>query len=592
MIEDAVKELATLDTLKTRRKSLTDRMDKDYGYFRGDLFEMPKEEGVWEAVTSNRAQSDGWRIINSLGSSMRSIFNEAEKEGRADREKLNFNELLVNGMLFSAERLRAGKPNTPKLQSEAAFYRVVRGWGAYRLEVREDDDNPYLDLAIWDFRNVHYIEGHTGLLKVYNERSISEEQAKEEYEGWEGHAESKDEGMVKIVDVWGFKKGKKKVAQEAVIINKEYFKPPEDVQIGGKTIDYLPIRIKAGGAIPLIMDDNTDNIKKVGESYLVNNRDLLETESRAMTYHVSAAGEEAGEPLILEWDSTKGDMPVEWKAGLRNPRGKKMAFPMDVGKGQKVGELLPQAKGARVQLALGMIQEKLNTGGLNPIAFGQGSSDETAFGVDIRNRNTREAIAPFKDALEEDFVWMAQEITKQFKNGSFSSGKEFSGYNSKAQWFCKKIKEADIDDGKIFKCKLISDELRDKAANVALALQLTEGGLLPKREILDKFQLSDDPDSSIDALAQEQADFAFDTPLIKGFWAKIEDYAKSQGLKEKFELEHAFRKLAMLEMQNQQQMQQATGATQPPTEGGQNPASVSNRVTARRAQPNAPSPVR
>lgn len=587
MLGEASEELSILKTLQTRRQPLIDRMDKTFSYFRGDKFTMPEEEGKWDNVTSNRAQSEGWKMINILASARRSIFNEAKTEDKEDRNKLSYNELLVNGLLFGAEN-KQGLPDEPWLQAQMAFYRVVRGWGAYRLMVMEDDDgNPYLDLAVWDSRNVNYIPGKNGLLKAYYTSFPLKEQAEDEY--GKSFSEDKD-GCVTKVDVWACGKGEK--THEAVIIGNEYVKN-EGVKIGGVPIDYLPVRIQAGGAVPWVVKSDTvgsveseENIARVGEDYLVNNRELLEVESRLLTYNLSAAGQEAGEATILKWNSLKGDMPPAWKPGMRDPKGKKGVFLVDTGLEQDVGELIPQARGERVQIALAQVMDKLNQGGLNPIAYGGGGSGQTAYEVDTRNEKTKEHINPFKLAMEQDFVWMALEITKQFKHGSFKA-EEVKGYDSKFQWFSEKIDEKKIDPNKVFKCKLIIDELRDRTTHSGMALQEYKGGLLPLREILDFHQLSDDPDASIEALAQEQVDKMLDTPLVKGFLAKIKDYAKSKDdPMAKFELEHAFKKLLRMEMQNQQE-QAPGGADQ---KVGQTPqlAASSKRTTARTAQTSIP----
>ena len=589
-------ELKILSKLKTDREPLFQRMDRTFRFFRGDKFEIPKEEGVWENVTSNRAQSDGWKMINSLGAAQRQIFIEATKEDLKDREELNWNELMVNSLLFSAERLRDGLPENPLLQFEIAFYRVVRGWGAYRLLVMENDDGePYLDLAVWDPRNVNYISGRTGLLKAYYERSVMKAQVEDEYGGsFNGRVDNN--GLVQVVDVWDCTD---RMTKEAVIAGGEYIKDPETVKVGGQTIDYLPIRIKAGGGIPLINESQTTasttnegqvNIKKVGEDFLVNIRELIDAESRLMTYHADAAGREAAQPTVLEWDSTKGDFPKEWDENMKDPRGKKNVVTIDVGKGQKVADLVPQALGSRVQIALSIIQAQENTGSLNPIAFGEGSASETAFGVDIRNRNTREHMSPFRIGMEGDYVWMAGEIVKQRKHGSFKDNQLFEGYDAKQQWVSKKIKIENIEDGKIFKCKLIPDELRDRAAHSRMALE--EASMLPLRERLDIHQLSDDPDGSIEALWQEQADQMFNTPVINGFLAIIKDFSSKSDKFIRFKLENAFQKVLLSQIQNAQEIAQATGQGQQAGKqpGGQtNPADTTRKVqTSRRAQSNVP----
>ena len=348
---DAVEELAVLNKLKINRQLLVERMDLTFSKFRGDKFSIPATEGKWENITSNRAQSEGWKMMNLLGGSRRSIYNEITNEDSKDREKLNFNELLVNGLLFSAERMRDGLPMTPFLQSEVAFYRVCRGWGSYRLLVMEDEGGyPYLDLVVWDTRNVNYISGSNGLLKAYYERSVPKAQAQDEYPKFDFVAD--DKGMVRLVDVWDCivhrDKGQpltKKITKEAVIAGGEYVKEPVAVKIGDQTIDWLPIRIKAGGPIPLVSEidnegggDSEDNIAKVGEDYLVNNRDMLDEESRAMTYKKTRAGLDAKMPTVIEYE---GDLPPEFK---KDPYIKGGFIFLDVSKKQKVGDPLPMTQ--------------------------------------------------------------------------------------------------------------------------------------------------------------------------------------------------------------------------------------------------------
>ena len=587
---EAGKELAILSNLRNHREKLIERMDFDFSKFRGDMFSIPLSEGKWENVTSNRAKSEGRKMIHILAKAERSIFNEAKKEDAEDREKLNFNELLVASLLFSAERLRDGQPETPKLQAEMASYRIFRGWGAYRLLVMEDDDgNPYLDLAVWDPRNTYYIPGRNGLLKTYYERSVLKAQFVDEYKGFNGQAD--DKGMIKAVDIWDCSDSSR-ITKEAVRASGEYVKEPEKVLVGGQTIDYLPVRIKAGGAIPLISEidtattDPTDNLKEVGESYLANNRNLLDDESRAMSYKKTRAGLEAKMPTIIEYDGQGGELPPEFK---KDPYIKGGFIFLDVSKKQKVADQLPMARGELIAQYHADVANQLNTGGLNPIAFGEGGKGQTAFETDVRNRNTRESIDPFREDLEEDFVWIGTEIIKQYKAGSFKDNQIFEGYNSKSKWFSQKIKIEDIKEGKIFKCKLISDELRDKAANAGLAIDLVGAGLLPKREALDDFQISKDPDSTLDAIAQETAEQAFDTPLVKGYLAMREDYLKHPDEDKKKLFKHALIKLLLLEINEMQQIEQALNPSVP--DGAANPAKVSKKVTARKAQPSAPQEV-
>lgn len=590
-IEEASAELKILDDLRTKRKTLIERMDRTFGYFRGDKFKIPIDEGKWESVTSNRAQAEGWKIINVLASAKCKLSLAIDDAKEAERDKYAKTEMVANGMLYSADRRLDGSPEQPLIHSQMVFYRVTRGWGSYRLLVLDDEDGaPYLDLLIWDPRNVFYIPGRDRLLKSYAERQVTEAQAKEEYKGWNGKGDSTN-GLVEIVDVWGFKnedKDEGRHVQEAVIIGSEYVREPTDVKIGGKFIDYLPIRIKAGGPIPLINDTNSDNIAHVGEDYLVNNRELIEEESRAMSYDKTLAGMDVKMPQVVEWDSSKGDLPPEFK---KDPYVKGSYIFLDKFKGQAIATPLPLPRGEKAGRYSAEIAERLNTGGLGRIAFGEIDVAMTAFGTDILNKNTREHIWAFKLALEQDYIWMAQEIVRQYKLGGYKES-EFTGYNSKFKRFTKKIKPDEIVTDKEFQCSLIVDELSDRAAKVEMAIKAVNGGILSRRTALDIYQLSEDPDQEIQNIEQEQFDKMVDMPLVKGAVAQIEDYAdsKKKDAKKAFILEHIYKILKKIEEQYQPQTEQpmAEGLT------SKNPQvqEAKRRMTARTPQGNIPAQVR
>jgi len=196
-------------------------------------------------------------------------------------------------------------------------------------------------------------------------------------------------------------------------------------------------------------------------------------------------------------------------------------------------------------------------------------------------------MSPFKLGMEGDYVWIATEIVKQYKAGSFSDKQVFEGFDSKAQWFSEKIKSSSLEDGKVFRCRVIPEELRDRAAHTQMALD--EASMLPLRERLDIHQLSDDPDASIEALWQQQADQMFNTPAVNGYLAMVKDYAKNPSADKKMKLNHAFQMLLLAQVQTAQALASATGGGQeqaPRKEGGaNNPATTNRKVTTNTSGP-------
>ena len=516
-------ELKILEKLKERDNALIERMDRTWKYFRGDKFTMPAESGKWDCATTNRAQAEGWKIINILASAKLKLAEVMISTDKAkEREHLSYNELLVNGLLYTADRRYDADPELNSLQSQVANYRTLRGWGAYRLLVCEDDDgNPYLDVAVWDRRNVSYIAGSDRLLKAYNVRYANEQQVKDEYgDDWNGKADD-NTGLVKIVDVWDCS-DKNKAAEEAVIIDKEYVKH-EDVLIGGQKIHYLPIRIKAGGAIPHISDGNTDNIAHVGEDYLVNNRNIIDELSTAMTFKKTRGGMETKMPFFVYYDSSKGDLPQEITDKDMQVKG--AIISLDKYKGQDIPAQPLLSPGNLINQYHADMMREANIGGLSGIAFGETEYAMTAFGMNVINQNTKQHIWPFKLAMEQDYIWMAHEIVKQYKNGSYKKI-EFEGYDSKFNHFFEKIDPKDVKEGRAFECSLIVDELADKAANIDIATKEVMAGLNSRRGAINDHNLAQDADARLKEISQEKARDLFNIGPIEALGALIEDYMK------------------------------------------------------------------
>lgn len=581
-------ELDKIDPIKTRKEELRKRFDADWQKFRGDQFQMPETEGKWDNMTSNRPQSEGWKIINILACADRKLFIPPIGDDSIQREKVAKTERLVNGLLTKLERFNDGLIDQPDLQSIMAFYRVLRGWGAYRCMVIENDDGyPYLDLEVWDFRNL-YATGGQRLKWVCYEMKVSEQTASEKYEGKIPGKFIDNNKMVTLYKVMDCSEAGKP-AQEGVIIGNEWAKGPENIEIGGQELDYLPVRIKAGGAIPLILDENSDNYKKVGESYLVNTRDLHEPENRMLTYKMTRAGIEAKMPFVIIFNSDKGELPPQ--VFQQDPYVKGREIILDEAKGQKIGDPIPQATGNALELMDVRIERMKNQGGLGPIAFGEYSNVAmTAFGTDVLNHNTREHIWPFRKAMEQDFVWLAGEIARQYKNGSFQA-EELEGWESEFKRFREKIKPKDITADREFVCQIVARELTDRSAHSAMALQEISAGLLSKREALDIHQLSQDPDRTLELISQELAENAFDTPYFKGVLQIIEDYRKNPSAIKKMELQHALQKLTMMAFQQKQEMAQLRTGMPAQLEAGR-VNNVRSGLSSRQAMPNVPEPVR
>lgn len=581
--QEEIKKLGQINNLTN---SWRERMDKDWEKGgRGEEFKMPEEEGEWEEVTSNRLKSEGWKIVNTIARADRQLFiltTEEEDEKTKERQTISYTEMAVNGLLYDVDRIFDATPDMPMLQSQMGFYRTFRGTGTYRLVICEDDDEvPYLDLAVWDARNVYWINGYRRLPWVCYIRYASKQSLEMQY-GWNGKGEDKN-GMLTVYNIFDCSERGKKAEEGVVIGNDKEWVKREQIKVGGVGLDYLPIRIRAGGPYPMIKDGHDDNIKFLGESYIANNRLLADLESRILTYKMTRAGMEAKMPQIVEFDSSKGTkLPPQFD---KDPYVKNRFIPLDKGKGQKMGDPIQMAQGNSIELMRADLHRMENRGGLSEVAYGEYSDVAvTATGTDILSQATREHIWPFISGCEDDFVWIAEEIARQLKMGSF---KEIParGFDYRGNWYNKPISPDKITDEKHFACKLRIDSVRDEATKSAMLMQEVGSGVRSLREGLEHYQLSKDPDRSIKMIEEEMASKMFDKPLFSEFHNALEAFEEDQGNEEKrMYLDHCRQKLALLVLQTEQQLQ---AMSQPLT--GQPAGLMANQTrTARTAQPQMP----
>jgi hypothetical protein len=209
------------------------------------------------------------------------------------------------------------------------------------------------------------------------------------------------------------------------------------------------------------------------------------------------------------------------------------------------------------------------------------------------NQNTSRQIWPFKLALEQDYIWAASEICKQYKMGSYKKAK-FEGYDSKFQRFSTEIKPGDIVEGRAFECSLIIEDLADRSTRIAAAAQEVMAGLNSRRGAIDVNKLSQDPDATLKSIAEEKARELFNIGPIESLIALIEDWIKKPDAGKALILEEAFKSLAQLKAPPPQpetpMPSQATPGMEAPTPGRIMPA---NRpMNSRMPQGNIPAPVR
>lgn len=543
----AADEIKKVTACNTRTKELRDRWDKDFALFILDEeeYKIPKKEGEWEYAPVNSASTDGNRMIDLLSYAQERLKIAVTDEKHKDRKDLAGTEHAAIGLLHLADKINDDDPETSAIRGQSAAFAVLRGWTVSRVFLTEDEDGEgaFPDLKEWDPRNVYWIYGHNRLLWVCNIRYSNPQEILDEYPDWEGYSSTKDvitsgkEELVEAHDIWDCSK-KGKPAQEGVAINSEWVKKPEDVKVGGKPLFYIPVRIKAGRSLPLIKGGTTsqaDNIKHVGESFLVNTRDILPLESRLLSYKLTRAGQLAKSPRVVEFDGnqSEGKPPEGFE---KDPYTKGRTLYLDTSKGQRLADNMIPPNGTEIDSTLGQVMGMRSQGsGLGPVAYGMPPYPDTAQGTDIINHNILDSIKPFKLLVESDRRWQAEELIRQYKMGGFKGqeleGQEFEGYDYRGKCFKARVKPKDIDDNWHFECELVLDLVRDENLHVGMAATEVKSGLLSKQTSRDKHNLCADPDNEQDIIDRERASEVGELALLKTakeLWEEGDDFSKLQ----------------------------------------------------------------
>jgi len=610
---NAAEEVSKQEKIGRYTSDLRERMDLDYGLFtlEDSLYFIPVSEGKWDNVKTNRASSEGHKMIDYLSYARRMLWIPHTDETETGRKRLEATERLGVGCLYLADQLNQDLPFYIDIQSLLAFYRILRGMSAGRYILREDEDKLIPDIAIWDARNTYWMEGKKRLTWACYVRYASEDEVKDEYKGWNGKAAETNDtsnmaGYVKIHDLWGFpEEGKlKDICHEGVIINSDWVKEPESTGL-----DYLPVRINAGRSTPLIMDGTLSNTtKNVAESYLVNNRDMLPIESRLLTYKVHRAGQEAKAPRPVMYDGAKSNNePPAWDDKVYS---KGSFIPVDTSKGEEIGEpLIPKSEG-HIDSSLAVWMGLENTGGLPPIAHGAGPTPDTAQGTDIVFKAAMDALMPFKLGMEKDIIWYAEESVRQFKNGDFDQH-EIEGYDKGNNRFKVKVRPEEIDESWHFKCVLIPDELREKAIKMGIADQAVKGGFMSVESASDQFQIVENPTLEQEKIDRERAKQIMpELAMFEMSEAKLEDLGIVKSDDKKRQKAKAIIENMIIRMKISQMLQQTMGQGMGEgmgQGGGQNVEGIPRPMppsaetagmasaagnTARMPQPVVPGPVR
>jgi hypothetical protein len=270
----------------------------------------------------------------------------------------------------------------------------------------------------------------------------------------------------------------------------------------------VPINVRTVGDAPSKQSENhTDVLKYSWMNVYFNNPEIYDLQSRLLSIGSSIAKESGKVKVFGQWDSsvTGSNITEELeKAGYSASNKRTQVLLFDKAKGEDFKGFIPPPTMDAIERFFAKVTSMDIIGSIDPIAFGQMSHiGSGALAAELRSA-ALEFINPFRNCVQDDFVWAAEECARQFKQGNFGKA-SISGRDARNNRFNLEIDPKDIDDKQFFECKLVPERLRDEIQELGAAVQEQQFGLLSKEESRLKHNLSPDPDRTQDKMDGELA---------------------------------------------------------------------------------------
>lgn len=486
------KEKAKVDTIYTHSTEWRDRMEDDYELWRMDWQGMSSDEGKWDEFTDNYARVLADYVINALFDAKRRLWIPMDAEKKKERTSLSNTERFATGALHLADRILTSSPETNNSQSSLTWDGTIRGAGAGRYFMWQDDDGEVVsDLEIWDPLHLYWISGtdRKGFRWTCYRSFLTKEDAVELYGGFNGAVDPQT-GLVTKYNVFDRE-------QEGTFIDNEWVREPED-----HNLDHIPVWIRPVGAMRQVRSTrHKDTYKDWAESVFAADRKILPKLHRLLTYYMTEAGRAAKPGAHMEYDGSGGSIPPEVKIYPGTPG---VTSKWDSSKGQKWLGFTEPPNFQQVVQMFQIVEAKASMGGIAPIALGTQNQSMTASGTSMLIHAAMGRLKPVRHLLEDFYEWVAREAVSQFANNDFGDMK-LEGVDKSGQEFSVELSKKDLDPNWRFRCKIKPDLPQDEQLDIAMATQLIEAGLSPQTA-WDKFDIVEDPDLEMEKAARFRAE--------------------------------------------------------------------------------------
>lgn len=497
-------------------KALRAQQERDFGLWGPYEFSMPKKEGKWEEVTTNSPKILANKILGLLSASWMQLFIDVGEEQKRERKRLSNTEMLANGAIWLADRALTRVPSGKKIQSALSTFATLKGGTAKSVYWYLEDDKPVCDIKVYDPTYCQWIEGEKDILWFCHRGYVTPDFIKQAYKKQveEGFNYGKGDRIL-IYTFWDD-------TQWKVSINGEYIDEHEH------NLGYIPVNIRSCGFAPYIQSEEYhDTMKWSWLSCFANNRDIYDLESKMLSIESSKAVESGKIKIAGEYDSARsgGALPQGIEKLGYSSGGRNEIVMFDAAKGQKFGGMVQPPDNKVVDELLTKIRGMDIVGTwINLLPTEMAAAASGALVAEMRAIGS-DFINPFRKTVEEDFIWIAEEVVRQFKNGEYDKV-SLEGRGRKREKFYIDLEPKDVEE-KRFECNLVADRLRDEIQELGAAIQKVSYGLSSRRTAMLKHNIVEDPDKEQDIMDEE---VAAQDPVFR--YDKLAKYFKDMGTPE------------------------------------------------------------
>lgn len=576
---EAKDEIAKSDELwkSTNFEALRTQQETDFGLWGPYKFEMPKTEGKWDSVTTNSPKILANKIIGLLASSWLQLFIDVGEENKEGRGKISKTEQLANGCIWLADREAIAVPSGKKLQSALSAYAVLKGGTAKSLYWYEDDKKPRCAIKTYDPMFCQWEEAESELDWFCHRNYVSKAFIERHYakipKGFAIGDPDKVTGKYLLFTFCDDENWK-------VALNGEYV---DTIKHG---LGYIPVNIRSCGAVPYLQSVKyQDTMKWSWTSFAQNTRDIYDLESKLLSIEATKAIDSGRKDVMAEMDSgLQNEQPTDVKKlGYGSGQRNNILF-FDKAKGQKFLGFAEAPGNEVADQYLTRVRQDLDImATMDPVTVGRMDRSGSGALANVLIQAALEFINPFRECVQDDFIWLAEECVRQFKNGQFTKI-SVEGRDKTKQKFTADLEPEDVTE-KHFDCDLVTDKLRDRIQELGAAIQQAESGMTSKRTARLQHNIVEDPDREQDIMDEEEAANDPNDPVFK--YLKKAKYFKDLGTKEGDEMALYYESLSRLFVQ--QTIQKAVLAQlMPPVEqmggDGKKPPVISPQAEVGRIQ--------